>query len=267
MELTFLGTASSQPSKYRNVSGCYVDLFDAGGLLVDCGEDAMGQMKRHFGVAEAEDRLLGGRLALVWVSHMHADHHGGLYRLLEERARRGAPPLLIIGPTALFGVLMSYSTVVPMQFVFLRNVMLSCGGGWSARGRDSAAALVGVPPVVVAAYEAAKKQLGLAALAPYPVEHIRDAHGLVLEGQAGWRVIFSGDTRPCPQTVEAARGGTLLVHEATFEESMEADARAKRHSTTAEAVSVGEQVFKGVGAKIQKVYGFYFMRLGERAMS
>lgn len=47
-ELTFLGTASSQPSKFRNVSGCYVDLFDHGGLLVDCGEDSMGQLKRRW---------------------------------------------------------------------------------------------------------------------------------------------------------------------------------------------------------------------------
>ncbi|GIL65868.1 hypothetical protein Vafri_19515 [Volvox africanus] len=64
-ELTFLGTASSQPSKYRNVSGCYVDLFEAGGLLVDCGEDAMGQLKRRFGNADAEHRLLN-QLTCVW---------------------------------------------------------------------------------------------------------------------------------------------------------------------------------------------------------
>ncbi|GLC37922.1 hypothetical protein PLESTF_000610300 [Pleodorina starrii] len=231
-ELTFLGTASSQPSKYRNVSGCYVDLFDRGGLLVDCGEDAMGQMKRRFGSAETERRLLHD-LGAVWVSHMHADHHGGLYRLLEWRARAGAPPLLVIGPTALFDVLVRYSAVVPIQFLFLRNFVLSGGGG---RGGGA-----GVPAAVAAALAAAKERLGLAALAPFAVEHIWDAHGLVLQGRAGWRLVFSGDTRPCRQTVEAARGATLLVHEATFEESMEAEARAKRHSTTAEAVSVGEQ--------------------------
>ncbi|EFJ44962.1 hypothetical protein VOLCADRAFT_118548, partial [Volvox carteri f. nagariensis] len=215
-ELTFLGTASSQPSKYRNVSGCYVDLFEAGGLLVDCGEDAMGQMKRRFGVQEAERRL-GEQLAAVW-----------------WRARRGAPPLLIIGPTSLFEILLRYSAVVPMQFLFCRNVSL-WGGRVGARGMSV------MPKAVAAAYEAAKERLGLAALAPFPVEHIKDAHGLVLEGRAGWRLVFSGDTRPCRQTVEAARGATLLVHEATFEESMEGEARAKRHSTTAEAVGVGEE--------------------------
>ncbi|GIL91146.1 hypothetical protein Vretifemale_18806, partial [Volvox reticuliferus] len=230
-ELTFLGTASSQPSKYRNVSGCYVDLFEAGGLLVDCGEDAMGQLKRRFGIADAERRLLH-QLSCIWVSHMHADHHGGLYRLLEWRARRGAVPLLVIGPYQLFNVLMRYSAVVPIQFIFLPNAALSNG---EIDGNSQ------LPEVATAAYEGAKERLGLAALKPFPVDHIKDTHGLVLEGRAGWRLVFSGDTRPCQKTVDAARGATLLVHEATFEESMQAEARAKRHSTTAEAVGVGEK--------------------------
>ncbi len=45
--MTFLGTASSQPSKYRNVTALYVDLFSRGGLLLDCGEDTLGQLKRR----------------------------------------------------------------------------------------------------------------------------------------------------------------------------------------------------------------------------
>ena len=38
---------------------------------------------------------------------------------------------------------------------------------------------------------------------------------------------------------EAARGATVLVHEATFEDGMEEDAVKKRHSTVGEAVKVG----------------------------
>lgn len=45
--ITFLGTASSQPSKYRNVTALYVDLGCKGGLLLDCGEDTLGQIKRR----------------------------------------------------------------------------------------------------------------------------------------------------------------------------------------------------------------------------
>jgi len=43
------------------------------------------------------------QLAIVWISHMHADHHLGLLHVLELRAalQPGGPPLLVIGPQAL----------------------------------------------------------------------------------------------------------------------------------------------------------------------
>lgn len=41
-EVTFLGTGAAIPSKYRNVTGIHVNLFDRGGLLMDCGEAAAG---------------------------------------------------------------------------------------------------------------------------------------------------------------------------------------------------------------------------------
>ena len=47
MEIIFLGTGSSQPSKYRNVSSVFVNLFSRGNLLLDCGEGTLGQLKRR----------------------------------------------------------------------------------------------------------------------------------------------------------------------------------------------------------------------------
>lgn len=47
MEIVLLGTGSSQPSKYRNVSSIYVNLFSKGSILLDCGEGTLGQLKRR----------------------------------------------------------------------------------------------------------------------------------------------------------------------------------------------------------------------------
>lgn len=47
LEIVLLGTGSSQPSKYRNVSSIYINLFSKGGLLMDCGEGTLGQLKRR----------------------------------------------------------------------------------------------------------------------------------------------------------------------------------------------------------------------------
>jgi ribonuclease Z len=47
LEMVLLGTGSSQPSKYRNVTSIYINLFSKGGLLLDCGEGTLGQLKRR----------------------------------------------------------------------------------------------------------------------------------------------------------------------------------------------------------------------------
>lgn len=47
MEIVLLGTGSSQPSKYRNVTSIYINLFAKGSMLLDCGEGSLGQLKRR----------------------------------------------------------------------------------------------------------------------------------------------------------------------------------------------------------------------------
>lgn len=64
------------------------------------------------------------------------------------------------------------------------------------------------------------------------VEHCSDAHGLVLRAAAGWSLVYSGDTRPCARLAAAGAGATLLVHEATFEPGLLAQARAAPHRTS-----------------------------------
>jgi ribonuclease Z len=61
---------------------------------------------------------------------------------------------------------------------------------------------------------------------------------LVGPPRAGRRVVYSGDTRPCAATVEAARGADLLVHEATFADEERARAVETGHSTASEAAGV-----------------------------
>ncbi|EKX40106.1 hypothetical protein GUITHDRAFT_113844 [Guillardia theta CCMP2712] len=74
-EVLILGTAASLPGKYRNVSAIFVDLFDRGGILLDCGEGTLGQLARFYG--DEELREIIAKTKCVWISHMHADHHLG----------------------------------------------------------------------------------------------------------------------------------------------------------------------------------------------
>ncbi|ELR21007.1 metallobeta-lactamase domain containing protein [Acanthamoeba castellanii str. Neff] len=83
-----------------------------------------------------------------------------------------------------------------------------------------------------------REALGFTEVYSAIVEHSYPTFAVVMEHERGWRLVYSGDTRPCAQMVELARGATLLIHEATFDEDMQEKAIGDRHSTVREALSV-----------------------------
>ena len=71
--------------------------------------------------------------------------------------------------------------------------------------------------------------LGLAELLTARAIHCPHAFCLALRTTAGYKLAYSGDTRPCQNFRDiCARGGgpDLLIHEATMEHFMMSDARA-----------------------------------------
>ena len=89
------------------------------------------------------------------------------------------------------------------------------------------------------AIRAACEGLGLTALRSVDVVHCSHAWAAILEHTQGWKVVYSGDTRPCQRLTQAAHGASLLIHEATFEDTLLHEAVAKNHSLTREAVETG----------------------------
>jgi ribonuclease Z len=61
----------------------------------------------------------------------------------------------------------------------------------------------------------------------------------------GRTLVVSGDTRPSPETVAAARGADLLVHDSTFGDAEQERALETFHSTAREA----GRVARGAGAR------------------
>ena len=80
-EIICLGTGSAVPSKYRNVSGTLIRVPGCGSYLLDCGENTLGQMKRVFSHIEFVEVLRD--LKLIWISHLHADHHLGTVAIIK----------------------------------------------------------------------------------------------------------------------------------------------------------------------------------------
>lgn len=283
VEIVLLGTGSSQPSKYRNVSSVFINLFSKGSLLLDCGEGTLGQLKRRFGIQGADDAVRG--LRFIWISHIHADHHTGLARILALRRDllKGVPhePLVVIGPRQLKRFLDAYERLeeLDMQFLDCRHTTKASLAAFESQSdnyqplsgnkvSDSILFAKGSPmqshwkrpgsPVDGnLAYPIIKNltdvvgDAGLESVISFPVVHCPQAFGVVLKGAdrlhsdgrriiPGWKIVYSGDTRPCPELVEASQGATVLIHEATFEDALVEEAIARNHSTTKEAIEVGD---------------------------
>ena len=80
-EITCLGTGSAMPSQHRNVAASLLRVPGCGSYLMDCGENTLGQLKRMYTVPQLAE--LFQDLKLIWISHLHADHHLGLASVIK----------------------------------------------------------------------------------------------------------------------------------------------------------------------------------------
>eukprot|EP01105_Mastigella_eilhardi_P000630 TRINITY_DN1073_c0_g1_i1.p1 TRINITY_DN1073_c0_g1~~TRINITY_DN1073_c0_g1_i1.p1 ORF type:complete len:781 (-),score=151.06 TRINITY_DN1073_c0_g1_i1:1373-3715(-) len=230
--VTMVGTGAALPSKYRNVSSTLVNLPCGAPFMCDCGEGTFGQLCRTFGEAGAVK--LVSDLIFVFVSHIHADHHLGLHRIFEVRRQccmsATLPPLVVVGPRQLWFWLQEFGELVDA----------TCRGSPIFTFTDSKCLLKGtaeMPP-----FKACLANVGVTEMTTARVIHCPNAFGVVVTHKSGWKLVYSGDTRPCDALIEAGQGATLLIHEATLENSMLLEAQAKKHSTTNEAIEAAHKM-------------------------
>ncbi|KAF9338391.1 Zinc phosphodiesterase ELAC protein 2 [Podila minutissima] len=245
--LTALGTGSSKPSKYRNVSATVLDIPGRGSILLDVGEGNYGQMFRHFGgkrrSAEqkdsVDDRLR--QLKGIFISHLHADHHLGIVTVIDQwtklRNETHSNDLLYL--------------IAPEKFhVFLTEISQTQDFGYQhVRFIDSSDLIhpsLPSPPQSPSSSQSLthlasfQSLTGFSAISTVVMIHCNNAFGICLTHADGWKLVYSGDSRPSQDLVLAGKGATVLLHEATFEDDMVDEAIKKRHSTTKEAIEVGE---------------------------
>jgi ribonuclease Z len=263
--VTTLGTGSASPAQYRNgksldlcylvlhltawtVSATLLDVPEHGVLMLDCGENTLGQLQRLAGPVAAKETLR--RLRLICISHMHSDHHSGLARLLRARAQTSNPPTLsLVAPKLVWLALQDHDA---LESLSLSTVRYTPAHTLLKSGAASADVLDG---------------LGLDALRFVEVDHRGgQCFGCVIDHHDGWRVVcvresvligslsrhrYSGDTRPCDRLVEAGQGADLLIHEATLDDEYVDSARVKGHSTTGQALDIA----KRCGPRVLTTYG------------
>lgn len=228
-ELITLGTGSALPSKYRNVSATLLRVPGVGNYLFDCGENTLGQLKRVFG-AELPEILRG--LKVIWISHLHADHHLGTASVLKawheetcQSEETKSKSIIVASDTGMLQWLSEYSQVEEIGYSRVNSLIMDASNNWSKEFDNEET-----------------EAYGLSAIVACPVSHCNGALAVVLKFPNGFKVAFSGDCRPSLNFAKIGQDATVLIHEATFDNELQGDAMAKKHCTTAEALWVAKKM-------------------------
>ena len=82
------------------------------------------------------------------------------------------------------------------------------------------------------------QKAGITSFYPCPVIHCPQSYGICIKHESGYKLSYSGDTRPCVEFADAAKDSTLLIHEATFGDDLQRNAFDHFHSTVGEAMEM-----------------------------
>lgn len=255
---TFLGTAASRPTVGRNVSGLLVQR-EGELLLFDCGEGTQRQMMRYATGFSVHD---------IFITHMHADHFLGIIGLLRTMGLQGREELMkLYAPTGTGSILHEAVHLGVERVPFpIQIEELNAGDRITREQYD----------VVAYATQHGTRALGFALieherLGRFNLEKARemgvpegplfgklhrgetiDVDGRLISPadvvgppRAGRRLVYTGDTRPCRETIEIARDADVLIHDATFGEEEADRARQTGHSTAREAADMGRKANVG----------------------
>ncbi|CAG8709460.1 21706_t:CDS:10, partial [Rhizophagus irregularis] len=235
--ITTLGTGS-------RMSATLIKIPNNGFILLDVGEGTLGSMSRHFGPYDqphGNDQTslesCISSLKCIFISHMHADHHLGIVRVLKKwnEIYKGVDDatISVFGPSRLRKWLDEYSDVEDIGFSKVKFIDNKDLLFWKQQKGNNTS---------LDSLQYLKNSMRINKVETVAVIHCPNSFGISIEHSDGWKIVYSGDTRPCDDLVRVGKDATLLIHEATFENDLTEQALSKNHSTTEEAVSVGERM-------------------------
>jgi ribonuclease Z len=249
LRVVFLGTSSARPTTSRNTSALAVqregDLY-----LFDCGEGTQRQMMRY---------TVGFTVREIYLTHLHADHYLGTFGLLRTMGLQGREePLVIYTPPGGESVLKEAVALEMEELPYPLEITPLEPGAAIRHGDYTISAYRANHPGGASGYVLREDERpgrffpdrAIALGVPEGPLFGRLQRGETVRSEGGKEVkphevmgpprpgrslVYTGDTRPCEATVEAASGCDLLIHEATFSEEETERAQRTGHTTAAQA--------------------------------
>ena len=278
-KITFLGTTSMKPCKYRNVTSILIHIPSTSKyVMFDCGEGTYQQILEHYGIKETQNILQN--LSLISVSHKHGDHMLGLIKILCEIdtliTQTGVSPdnlgdnfMFIIVPNTIVKFVQN-SIEIDIRnkkyFKVFTCDMLNPNDGVQLYQKNlyqnnphenfhdipREKEYKSIKEKIIEfrnknsqIYNEMRNKTGIYFYA-IEVFHCDESYGCFIENASDdinnyYKISFSGDTRPINNFFNYTMNSNLLIHEATFDDEMTNDAMDKMHSTIKEAIDLGKE--------------------------
>ncbi len=254
LRLTVLGSGASVPSVERNLPSMCIRY---GGLYVfDCGEGTQRQMMKY---------AVGyGSVKAIFITHLHLDHYLGMYGLLSTlKLMKRTDELHIFGPEGIESLRLPACEFAKIHTI-QKDGEIYKENNFSVsafRTKHSAKSYGFVFALPDKWKFDEKKAKGLGILGPLFSKIQKD--GKVKIGKAtiklkdvakkvaGKRIVYSGDTMPCPQAVKWAKGASVLFHEMSFSDDHAKEAEITMHSTASQAALIAKK------AGVERLIGYH----------
>jgi len=252
VQLTFLGTGAGLPSPSRSVSALAIQIGREV-LLFDCGEGT----QRQFMLSNLSFMKVNN----IFITHFHGDHFLGLPGLIQSMNFSGREEdLHIYGPEGAIEIVSSLATIGAFQPLYNIHINELSHNDEVDLGFCSVIALAAdhtIPALSFIIEEPERKgkfnnqkaqKLGIPKGPLYSQlqmgkavtvgSRLIEPDEVVGPSRPGRKIVYSGDTRPNKELVDAARNAEILVHEATLDSSLEEGALEYGHSTARAAAEI-----------------------------
>jgi len=251
MRVIFLGTGGSVPTPTRSLPAILIRRKDEQ-IMFDCGEGVQRQMIKARGGFH--------RRMKIFVTHMHGDHVLGLPGLMQTMALLDREKKLdVYGPPGISEYLACIKKTVQFALTFQVEIHeieeegiiceekeYSVQAAWSNHVIPSLAyALVEKPRPGEFYPEKAKaldvpegplwSKLQEGCEVKLATGRIVKPDEVIGKPRKGRKIVYTGDTRPFKNLTNLAAGASLLIHEATLDDTLAERAAQDGHSTPGQA--------------------------------
>jgi len=251
IRVVFLGTSGSVPTLKRSLPSVVVK-YQSNQFMFDCGENTQHQMMRS--------KVSFHTKMKIFITHLHGDHVLGLPGLLQTMALMDRKePLQIYGPIGLRKFLVSTKKALNFSLTYQVEINEILTEGivcdepeYQIAAIPSNHAIKSYAFAFIEKTRPGKFNPDKAAELGVPVgklwsklqsgEEITTPDGKVVKpsdvmGQprAGRKIVYTGDTKPIDGFVKFAEDADIVIHDCTFDDSLNDKADVDGHSTPSQA--------------------------------